>query len=393
MLTEKLIRSLEYIGKTYQKHDGKGLYIEVPKNPEQKKRWRFKYTIHKKQFQKSLGTWPDVSLREARELRDEALLNKKKTGDIDLSKEKNPDYTFQVAATAWLDKEKPQWTLKHYNTTKERFKNHVFPFIGYKPLDKITTPEIFNFIQRIVDSGHYEMAKRMRANISRVFRYCMMIGKAEKDPAEPLKGALPSKKVQHLPGITDPKQLGQLLRDIDNLTGFVSVRYAAKLAPHLFVRPGELRHMEWSEIDFEDALWRIPASKMKRDNDHLVPLSNQVLHILKELHPLTGHGRYLFPQIRSIGRPMSDGTLNAALKRLGYTPEEIVAHGFRTTASTLLNEVGFDFDWIERQLSHSEKDKVRAAYNRAEYLKDRRIMMQKWSDMLEDMKEGKALHE
>lgn len=235
-----------------------------------------------------------------------------------------------------------------------------------------------------------DLAHRVRAVCSQVFRYAIATGRAERDPCQDLRGAISPAKKQHFATMTDPKAIGKLLNAMENYQGSFVTKCALKLSPMLFVRPGELRRMEWAEIEWDKAEWRIPAHKMKMRVQHIVPLPKQALVILRELEPLTGHGaaaKYVFPSIRTLERPMSENTVNAALKGMGYDGSEIVAHGFRAMASTLLNEQGWKWDAIERQLAHAERNSVRAAYNYAEYLPERREMMQGWADYLEGLKD------
>lgn len=247
---------------------------------------------------------------------------------------------------------------------------------------------LLSVLRRIESRGALETAHKVKNWCANVFRYGVATGRCERNPVADLRGALPPVKSKRFASITDPKAIGKLLLDLDGYQGSFVTICALKLAPLVFVRPGELRHAEWLEIDLDEAMWRIPGEKMKMKQVHLVPLSTQAVEILRELHPLTGGGKYLFPGVRSKDRPMSENTVLAALRRLGYTKDEMTGHGFRSMASTILNEKGWDRDAIERQLAHAERDAVRAAYNYAEYLSERKKMMQEWADYLDKLKAG-----
>jgi integrase len=264
----------------------------------------------------------------------------------------------------------------------------VFPYIGKHPIEALKAADVLKVLRRIESRGTHETAHRVRSLCGRVFRYAVATGRAERDPTADLKGALAPANNENFAAITDPAKVGQLLRAIDGYVGQPTVHAALKLAPLVFVRPGELRAAEWSEFDLDGAEWRIPAERMKAGELHIVPLSSQALEIIADLQLITGDGKYLFPSLRTTSRPISDGTINAALRRLGYSAEEMTGHGFRTMASTLLNEKGWHPDLIELQLAHKDRNKVRAAYNRAERLAERRKMMQSWADYLDGLKAG-----
>lgn len=372
--------------------DGHGLYIEII--PAGGKYWRLKYRHGGKEKRLSLGVYPEVSLAEARERRDAA--RKLLTQGVDPAEarkqEKAQDHaqgeTFEFVAMEWFERFRSKWAAPHAGRILTRLKKDVFPFIGTRPLHEISAPELLATMRRIESRGAIETAHRALQNCGQVFRYAVACGKAERDPSGDLRGALTPTKEKHHPSITDPKELGELLRAIDAYQGSHVVRCALKLAPLVFVRPGELRKAEWSEVDLEAAEWRIPAEKMKMRVQHIVPLSRQAVAILRELHPLTGTGTFLFPGVRSSAKPMSENTVNAALRYMGYSTEQVTGHGFRSTASTLLNELGWNRDAIERQLAHAERNNVRAAYNFAEFLPERRKMMQAWADYLDGLRIG-----
>lgn len=333
--------------------------------------------------------YPLVTLKEARDKRDAAkklLLN-----DIDPNEYKKTKKEAEVITTEHtFENIYNEWFFKFYENkdkdTKQRlnsyFRNYVLPYIGKRPISEIKAAEVLDVIQRMEAKGILESAHRVKNYCGQVFKYACATGRAEQDVTYSLKGALPPSTKKHYPTITDPVKVGALLRAIDSYDGKFSNLCALKLAPLLFVRPGELRGAEWEEFQFHNAEWHIPEGRMKKkDQKHIVPLSRQALAIIEELLPLTGQGKYLFPG-RTKDRPISDNTLNGALRRLGYAKDVMCMHGFRAMASTLLNEQGYNRDWIERQLAHCERNKIRAAYNYAEFLPERRKMMQEWADYL-----------
>jgi integrase len=266
---------------------------------------------------------------------------------------------------------------------------NVFPYIGNHPIAAIKAPELLAVLRRVESRGALETAHRVRTICGQIFRYAVATGRAERDTAADLRGALPSPKEKHLAAITDPAKVGGLLRAIDGYQGGFVVQCALRLAPLIFVRPGELRHAEWSEIDFDNAVWNIPAAKMKMKEPHLVPLSRQAIGILKELLKLTGKSKYVFPSARSFSRPMSNNAILAALRRMGFEKDEMSGHGFRAMARTILDEVlQVRPDYIEHQLAHAVRDPNGRAYNRTAHLPERRKMMQLWADYLDGLKEG-----
>ncbi len=377
--------------KAYKVTDEKGLYIEV--KPSGSKLWRFKYRYGGKEKLLSVGIYPDVSLKDARAKRDE--LRKQVASGVDPSDLRKAEKlvkagmdSFEFVAREWHSKHKINWSESHATRTLSRLQNDVFPWIGNKNIGEIKPPELLQVLRRVESRGALETAHRIHQVCGQIFRYAVATGRAERDSAADLKGALPPAKPKHHASIVDPKKIGELLRAIGSYSGAFVTSCALKLAPLVFVRPGELRNAEWSEFDLEKAEWRIPAEKMKMKTLHIVPLSKQAILILEELKPLTGSGKYLFPSTRTKTRPMSENTVNAALRRLGYSKEDMTGHGFRSMASTLLNEQGWNKDAIERQLAHSERDGVRAAYNYAEYLPERKRMMQAWADYLDGLAGG-----
>lgn len=377
--------------KSYRITDERGLYLEV--SPSGGKYWRFKYRINGKEKRLSLGVYPDVSLKLARERRDNS--RKQVAEGIDPSETRKAEKiaqagleSFEFVAREWHGKHKRNWSNSHSDRTLTRLENDVFPWLGKENIADITPPKLLQVLRRVENRGALETAHRIHQICGQIFRYAVATGRAERDSAADLKGALPPAKPKHHASITEPKKIAELMRSIRGYSGSFVTACALKIAPLLFVRPGELRHAEWTEFDLGNAEWRIPAEKMKMRTLHIVPLSTQALMILEELKPLTGTGKYLFPSTRTRSRPMSENTVNAALRRLGYKKDEMTGHGFRSMASTLLNEQGWNKDAIERQLAHSERDGVRAAYNYAEYLPERKRMMQSWADYLDGLAIG-----
>ena len=388
-LTDVLIRNSKPKDKVFKLSDGGGLYLLV--NPNGSRWWRFDYRFDGKRKTLSMGVYPETSLREARERRDEA--KKKIESGIDPSHarkaKKESDSgadTFETIAREWFEKFSPTWSPSHGDRIIRRLERDIFPWLGKRPIKEIKAPELLAVLRRIEARGAVETAHRASQNCGQVFRYAVATGRTEGDPSGDLRGAIPPTTTKHHASITDPKEIGGLLRAIDSYEGGLVVRCALKLAPLVFVRPGELRRAEWSEIDFEKMEWRIPAEKMKMREQHIVPLSRQALGILRELQPLTGEGKYLFPSPRSWDRPMSENAVLAALRRMGYSGDQMTGHGFRSMASTILNEQGWNRDAIERQLAHAERDEIRAAYNYAQHLPERRKMMQAWADYLDELR-------
>lgn len=394
-LTDTAIRKAKSSAKPARMFDAGGLYLQV--SPAGAKLWRLKYRFHGKEKLLALGAYPDVSLASARQKRDEArTLLADGTDPSEQRKAAKASRaglaanTFEVIGREWYDKIAP--TLA--TTTKEkiirRLEVDAFPLIGNRPIASLGAADLIRVIERIEKRGSVDIARRVHNYIGRVFRYAVGRGLATRDPSRDieLKDILPPADVQHHASVTDPKEVGGLLRAIEGFTGAFTTRCALRLAALVFVRPGELRHAEWTEFDLDKAEWRIPAGKMKMKEQHIVPLSAQAIAVLREIQSLTGRGRYVFPSERGDGRPMSENTINAALRRLGYAKGEATGHGFRSMASTLLHELGLPHAVIERQLAHGERNKVSAAYNFAEHLPERRKMMQTWADYLDKLKTG-----
>lgn len=380
--------------KPYKIGDAGGLYLEVA--PAGGKWWRLKYRFGGKEKRLSLGVYPDVGLKFARERRDEArrLLaegidpgeHRKTTKSMKAELAAN---SFEVVAREWFAKYSATWVPGHADKIIRRLERDIFPWLGARPASEITAPELLAVLRRIEERGALDTAHRAMQNCGQIFRYAIATGRAERDPAADLRGALPPVKQKHLAAITNPKDIGALLRAMDGYTGSLVTKCALRLAPMVFLRPGELRQAEWIEIDLDDATWEIPATRMKMRQPHIVPLSSQAVGILHELQALTGGSRYVFPGARSNGRPMSNNAILAALRRMGYDKDEMSGHGFRAMARTVLDEVlGFRPDWIEHQLAHAVKDPNGRAYNRTAHLKQRRDMMQAWADYLDKLKAG-----
>ena len=392
-LTDTAIRNAKPGDKAQKLYDEGGLFLLL--NPNGAKWWRFKYRLEGKEKLLSFGTYPEVSLKEAREKREQA--RKHVAAGIDPSehrkahkaaKQGEAANSFEVVAREWLAKFSPNWVSSHTDKIKRRLERDIFPWIGTKPIADVTAPELLTCLRRVESRGAIETAHRIVQNCGQIFRYAIATGRAERDPAADLRGALPPVKEKHHASITDPKAIGELLRAISGYRGTFVTACALRLAPLVFVRPGELRKAEWTEIDLEAAEWRIPAARMKMREQHIVPLSSQAVAIFRELHALTGRGKFIFPGARTNGRPMSENTITAALRRLGYSGDDMTGHGFRSMASTLLNEQGWHRDAIERQLAHAERNAVRAAYNYAEHMPERKRMMQAWADYLEKLTAG-----
>jgi len=392
-LTDAKARNAKPKNNQFKLFDTDGLFLLV--SPAGGKWWRFKYRLGGKEKLISLGTYPEVSLALARARRDEA--RGQVADGIDPSQARKAlkaarvqnESTFEVVAREWHTKFTPTWTPGHAVTIKSRLEFNVFPWIGERPVNEIKAPELLMVLRRIESRGAFETAHRIRSICGQVFRYAVATGRAERDPAADLRGALPPVKPKHHSAITDPEKVAGLLRAIDSYQGSLVTKCALRLAPYLFVRPGELRQMEWAQINLEAGEWNIPAEKMKTRQPHLVPLAHQSLEILRELHPLTGTGKYVFPNPRTSKRPMSNNTVLAALRRMGFEKEEMTGHGFRAMARTILDEVlQFRVDFIEHQLAHAVRDPNGRAYNRTAHLAERRKMMQTWADYLDGLKAG-----
>lgn len=378
--------------------DGGGLFLLIATNGG--KWWRFKYSFAGKSKTISFGTYPEISLADARQRREDARkllangvdpsVNRKA---VKTAKEEVQANSFEAIAREWHKQQEADnaWTADHAVTIMNRLEKDMFPWIGSKPITEVTAKDIRTILDRVKGRGVIETARRCRTIASQVFTYAIGTDRAVYDVAASLRKHLPptSKTRKHMASVTDPKELAPLLRAIDSYQGGFVAQCALKLLPLVFVRPGELRHMEWAEIELETAEWNIPAPKMKMKQPHLVPLSQQAVDILTELNPLTGNSKYVFPSARSFDRCMSDNTINAAFRRMGFDGDTITGHGFRATARTILDEVLHQrIDFIEHQLAHAVKDPNGRAYNRTAHLAERRKMMQLWADYLDGLKQG-----
>lgn len=393
-LTDTTIRTAKPAAKPQRLFDGGGLYLEV--SPAGGKLWRLKYRHGGKEKRLALGAYPDTGLRDARDKRDAARKLLAAGADpaeqrkaAKAAGEERAANSFEVVAREWHAKQSATWVELHASRIMLRLENDVFPWLGNRPVADITAKELLATVNRIVDRGAVESAHRVLQNCGQVLRYAIATGRAERNPAADLRGALPPVKQTHLAAIVDPLAIGGLLRAMDAYNGSLVTKCALRLAPLVFVRPGELRQAEWAEFDLDGAQWNIPAAKMKMREPHLVPLAPQAVAILREIHALTGRGRYVFPSARSPQRPMSNNAVLSALRRMGYGIEEMSGHGFRAMARTVLDEVlHFRPDYIEHQLAHAVKDPNGRAYNRTAHLPERRAMMAAWADYLDTLKVG-----
>jgi len=395
-LTNIEITKAKPLDKAYKLSDSGGLYLLV--NTTGSKSWRLKYRFLGKEKVLSLGQYPHVSLLEAREARDSAkklLARGLDPNDVKQKQvyeaKKEAANTFESVALEWHEKHKVKWVEKNAARNLSMLKRHVFPFIGSTPIAKVKASDLLSAIQKIEARGNSETAHRALQVCGQIFRFAIATDRATADLSLVLKGALSPVVVKHHASITDPKEIGQFLRDIHDYDGAYLTQQALKLAPLVFVRPGELRHAEWSEIDFKKAEWRISAEKMKMKSAHIVPLSKQAIAILNDIYNHTGHLQYVFTSVTSIKRPMSENTVNMAIRRIGYDNTQMTGHGFRSMASTILHEQGWLHDAIERQLAHSDRNKVSAAYNYAEHLPLRKQMMQHWADYLDGLANGATI--
>ena len=386
MLTEKGILQAKPKDTLYRLSDNTGNNLCLEVSPEGGKRWRFRYRFQDKAKMISLGVYPSVSLKEARSKASDA--KKVLDSGIDPSIKKKAAQggnTFQEVAKEWFIRFSPTTTERYAAEVWSRLEREVFPFIGNKPLTDIDAPAVLSVLRRTEDRGIVITTHKIKSHISQIYKYAIACGLAFTDPSRDLSAALRSRSSKPMPSIIEPKDVGKLMVAIHGYPRPV-VRSALLLGALTFVRPGELRTAEWEEFDLDTAEWRIPAHKMKMKRPHIVPLSSQALDILNELKPITGHSAYLFPSTRTISRPMSDMTVNVALRALGYAQGEMTGHGFRAMASSLLAEQGWSIDAIERQLAHVEGNKIRAAYHRSEHLEERKKMMQGWADYLNTLR-------
>ena len=386
-LTDTKIKNAKATAKQYKLTDGNGLYLLV--TPAGGKLWRFDYRFGNKRKTQAMGRYPEISLAEARE----RLLQAKK----DLAHGQDPglkikaekqDNSFNTIAMEWYHRTSQTWTNGHARTVISRLERDVFPWLKGKEINEIAAPEVLQVLRRVEARGAIESAHRIKTLFGQIFRYAVATGRAERDPSVDLKGALPAAQTKNMAALTEPPEFAKLLQAIDNYKGTFVVRCALKIQAYTFVRPGELRHAEWSEIDFETKEWRIPAEKMKIRHPHIVPLARQAVDVLTELHALTGQGKYVFPG-RSPTRPLSENGVLTAIRTMGFSKEQMSGHGFRAAARTMLDEILKQrVDLIEHQLAHVVRDPLGRAYNRTKHLPERRKMMQLWADYIDGLKAG-----
>ena len=391
-LTDTQIRTAKPRERAFKLSDSGGLHLLVASNGT--KSWRLAYRYAGKQKAIGFGRYPTVSLAKARSERDSAKQLLGAGADpsaqrkLDKIAAESGNNTFRAVAEELLTMHRREGRVESTLKKNRWLLEVAYQTFGQRPIGEVTAPELLSALRKFEDRGRYESARRLRTVCGMVFRFAIATGRATRDLSVDLRGAIVTPRVKHRAAIVDPPKVGALLRAIDDYDGQPTTKGALQLAPHVFVRPGELRSAEWTEFDFDKALWTIPPEKMKMKRPHRVPLSHQALHTLRHLRKLTGWGRFVFPSVLSPTRPISENTLNAALRRMGYTREQLSAHGFRSTASTLLNEMGrWNPDAIERQLAHQEDDDVRRAYmHAAEFWNERVQMMQAWSNYLDELR-------
>lgn len=391
-LTELAIRKATPKPKAYKMADGGGLYLEV--RPNGSKYWRMKYRFLKREDRLALGVYPHVSLAtarkeatQARELLRQGIDPKQAEKQSKLLKAISSENSFDKVAWEWFDKEAPHWSETHLVRVKQILEQKLLPYLAARPIGEISAPELLGALRHTEARGVLETARRALQISGQIFRYAIATGRATRDPSRDLKGALAKPKSRHFAAITDPKTFGELLVAIDSYQGSPEVLAALQLSALFFCRPGELRQMEWKEVNWKEQRVEIAAEKMKMRQPHIIPLSRQAQEILERLKPITGNGRYLFPSPRGRSRPLSENGVRTALRTLGYSNEQMTPHGFRATARTLLDEVlEVRVDLIEHQLAHTVKDTNGRAYNRTAHLEARRKMMQSWADYLDQLR-------
>jgi integrase len=391
-LTATEVKQAKPAEKARKLTDGGGLYLHI--HPKGARYWRYDYRYAGKRKTLALGVYPEVSLKEARDKHQEA--RGKLSGGIDPAEHRKIEKltrnlaaadSFEAIAREWFETKMHDRSESHKKRTMSALERDLFPSLGNRPVASITAPELLSALRKIEGRGAIETAHRAKQTAGQIFRYAIVTGRAERDPSGDLKNALKNPKKKHLAAITDPAEVGRLMLSIDGFRGTPAVRAALRLSPLLFQRPGEIRHMEWTEIDWEAKRWEIPAVKMKMRQPHIVPLSQQALEVLRELHPLTGRGKYVFPSARGASRCLSENGVRTALRTMGYDNDTMTPHGFRAMARTLLDEVlEFRVDWIEHQLAHAVRDPNGRAYNRTAHLEGRAKMMQEWADYLDTLR-------
>ncbi|HAS22769.1 MAG TPA: DUF4102 domain-containing protein [Idiomarina loihiensis] len=390
-LTDKKIKAAAPQSKAYKLSDAGGLYLDI--RPNGSKYWRLKYRFSGKEKLLALGVYPKVTLKDAREKAQDAKsilaagsdpIEQRKAAKT--HQRANLDATFESLAWAWFEVARLDWSESHTERTQNLLKNHLFPWLAQRPVGDITPPELLQVLYRAQDRGLLETAKRAKQTASQVFRYAIRHGKLLSDPSRDLAGALRAPKAKHFASITDPKGVRQLLQAIDVYQGTPAVKAALQLSALLFQRPGEMRQMKWEQVDWEASEWRYTVTKT--NVEHIVPLPAQAVDILRSLEPYTQRSPYVFPSARTAARPMSENAVRVALRSMGYTNDQMTAHGFRAMARTLLDEaLGFPPEWIEHQLAHAVKDPLGRAYNRTKHLPQRKEMMQKWAGYLDELRE------
>lgn len=392
-LTDTAIRNAKPGDKPIKLFDGGGLFLHI--TPAGQRYWRLKYRFAGKEKLLAVGVYPRVGLKEARNRRDEAkrLLDDGVDPSVERKVRKvataeRAANNFEAVAREWYAKYAPGWSDSNAKKVMGRLENDVFPWLGERPIVEVKAPDLLTVCRRVESRGALDTAHRVLQTCGQIFRYAVATGRAQRDPSGDLRGALPPAKGRHFAAPNDPKEVAGLLRMFDAFTGTFVVKSALLLAPMLFVRPGELRKAEWAGVDLDAREWRFVSSK--RDVPHIVPLATQAVAVLRELHALTGHGRYVFPGARDKKKPMSEAAINAALKRMGIdTQKEFTGHGVRPIARTILREIlGFEAEVIELQLAHRKKDPNGAAYDRVAFLAVRKQMMQSWADYLDDLRRG-----
>lgn len=390
-LTASQVKSAKPAIKAYKLSDGRGLYLLV--QPNGAKYWRLKYRLGRKEKLLAIGVYPDVSLAQARAACDEAKALLRDNRDPSLVKQlrknflvEQSNHTFEAIATEWFEQKMMPMSVGYKARTWRLLENDLFPTIGKSPIAEVSAVQLLEALRTIERRTVY-IAHRAKQTCSQIFRYAISTGRTDRDIASDLTGALRPRTVKHAATLLDPNSIGQLLRSIDAYSGSMVVRGALQLSPLLFVRPGELRTMEWQEINWDKRRWEIPSSKMKMREAHIVPLAKQSLEVLAQMEPLTGRGSFVFPSARKGGRPLSDNGVRTALRSMGYSNEQISPHGFRAMARTLLDEeLSFPVDHIEQQLAHAVKDPLGRAYNRTKHLDERAKMMQRWADYLDELR-------
>ncbi|MGH8142666.1 MAG: tyrosine-type recombinase/integrase [Steroidobacteraceae bacterium] len=391
-LTDVAVRAARPSDKTLRLFDGGGLYLEVATSGSRYWRWKYRYAEREKRL--ALGVYPEVGLKLARERRDEA--RRLLAAGVDPSAARKAQRasraaaagnTFEVLAREWFETNKATWVPEHADKIWHRIEKNLLPWLGLRPMSEITPPELLGVLRKAESRGKRETARRSRQIAGKIFRYAVASGRAERDPSQDLRGALAAPVARHLAAITDPKQVGPLLLAIDGYVGTPVVSAALRLAPLVFVRPGELRQARWAEFDLDVAQWSIPAERMKMRQPHIVPLSTQAVAVLRDLKPHTGNFEFVFPSARSPCRSMSNNAVNAALRCMGIDHETMCGHGFRAMARTILDEVlKYRVDVIEQQLAHAVRDPNGRAYNRTTHLEARKEMMQGWADYLDRLR-------